>query len=125
MPLNLQPKFFPANGDLAACWILAAVETRHATRRSRSLGAVGRAVWTEDRDIADAATLAIARASGLDARRARAHGARAPDMSARYAALHARRRSTRSVFGAPTYVVEDELFWGQDRLDFLDRELAK
>ena len=29
------------------------------------------------------------------------------------------------VFGAPTYVYRDELFWGQDRLDFLDRELAK
>jgi 2-hydroxychromene-2-carboxylate isomerase len=28
------------------------------------------------------------------------------------------------VFGAPTYVVDAELFWGQDRLDFLDRHLA-
>ena len=31
----------------------------------------------------------------------------------------------RQVFGAPTYVYRDELFWGQDRLDFLDRALAK
>ena len=31
----------------------------------------------------------------------------------------------RKVFGAPTYVYRDELFWGQDRLDFLDRALAK
>ena len=30
----------------------------------------------------------------------------------------------RGVFGAPTYVVGDQLFWGQDRLDFLDRLLA-
>jgi len=29
----------------------------------------------------------------------------------------------RDVFGAPTYVYKDELFWGQDRLDFLDRAL--
>jgi len=29
------------------------------------------------------------------------------------------------VFGAPTYVVAGELFWGQDRLDFLDRKMAK
>jgi len=28
------------------------------------------------------------------------------------------------VFGAPTYVVDGELFWGQDRLDFLQRRLA-
>jgi 2-hydroxychromene-2-carboxylate isomerase len=31
----------------------------------------------------------------------------------------------RGVFGAPTYAVGDELFWGQDRLDFLDRKMAK
>jgi len=31
----------------------------------------------------------------------------------------------RDVFGAPTYIYQDELFWGQDRLEFLDRALAK
>ncbi len=31
----------------------------------------------------------------------------------------------RPVFGAPAYVLRDELFWGQDRLDFLERALAK
>ena len=29
----------------------------------------------------------------------------------------------RGVFGAPTYVVGDDIFWGQDRLDFLERRL--
>ena len=27
------------------------------------------------------------------------------------------------VFGAPSYVVDGEIFWGQDRLDFLERKL--
>ena len=31
----------------------------------------------------------------------------------------------RGVFGAPTYVFEDQMYWGQDRLDFLDRALAQ
>ena len=31
----------------------------------------------------------------------------------------------RQVFRAPTYIYRDELFWGQDRLDFLDRALAE
>ena len=31
----------------------------------------------------------------------------------------------RQVFGAPTYIHDGELFWGQDRLDFLDRKLAQ
>jgi carboxymethylenebutenolidase len=30
----------------------------------------------------------------------------------------------RGVFGAPSYVIGDENFWGQDRLDFVDRKLA-
>jgi 2-hydroxychromene-2-carboxylate isomerase len=31
----------------------------------------------------------------------------------------------RNVFGAPTYIYNDELFWGQDRLDFLQRALSQ
>jgi 2-hydroxychromene-2-carboxylate isomerase len=31
----------------------------------------------------------------------------------------------RGVFGAPSYVIGDEIFWGQDRLDFVDRKLAR
>jgi 2-hydroxychromene-2-carboxylate isomerase len=27
------------------------------------------------------------------------------------------------VFGAPSYVVNGEIFWGQDRLDFVERML--
>jgi 2-hydroxychromene-2-carboxylate isomerase len=30
----------------------------------------------------------------------------------------------RGVFGAPTFFVGTEMFWGQDRLDFVDRALA-
>jgi 2-hydroxychromene-2-carboxylate isomerase len=30
----------------------------------------------------------------------------------------------RGVFGAPTFVVGDEIFWGKDRMDFIDEELA-
>jgi 2-hydroxychromene-2-carboxylate isomerase len=30
----------------------------------------------------------------------------------------------RGVFGAPSYIYNDELFWGQDRLEFLDQALA-
>jgi 2-hydroxychromene-2-carboxylate isomerase len=27
------------------------------------------------------------------------------------------------VFGAPSYVIDGEIFWGQDRLDFVERAL--
>ena len=29
------------------------------------------------------------------------------------------------IFGMPSYVFDGELFWGQDRLDFLERAMAK
>ena len=49
--------------------------------------------------------------------------AKAPEIAARYEAF-TDEAIARQVFGAPTYVYKDELFWGQDRLDFLDRALA-
>ena len=122
-PMNIQPQFFPANGNPAAAWILAANELGPAQALSL-VGAVGRALWEQQRDIADSATLAlIAQESGLPAAALEAR-AQAPEIAAKYAAL-TRDAIDRGVFGSPTYVVDDELFWGQDRLDFLDRKLAK
>jgi carboxymethylenebutenolidase len=31
----------------------------------------------------------------------------------------------RGVFGAPSFVYQDEIFWGQDRLEFLERALER
>ncbi|MFO1398236.1 MAG: 2-hydroxychromene-2-carboxylate isomerase [Burkholderiales bacterium] len=120
-PMKIQPSHFPVDGGPAATWILAAGE--HGTDAALALtGAVLGALWEQDRDIADAATLAdCARACGLDAA---AVSARAPAMAARYAEI-TREAIDRGVFGAPTYVVDGEMFWGQDRLDFLARKLAK
>jgi len=121
-PMRIQPQFFPVNGDLAAHWILAAAESGSTQALSLS-GAVGRAIWEQDRNIADAGTMeAIAAECGLP--KALAQRAQAPEIAEKYAAL-TREAIARGVFGAPTYVVEDELFWGQDRLDFLDRKMAK
>jgi 2-hydroxychromene-2-carboxylate isomerase len=120
-PINIQPRHFPVNGDLATLWVLAAAETSNDAALALT-GAVGRAIWEQERDIADPATLAdCARACGLDPDPL---AARAPAMAERYAAL-TREAIDRGVFGAPTYVLDGELFWGQDRLDFLARKLAK
>jgi 2-hydroxychromene-2-carboxylate isomerase len=120
-PMNIEPNYFPVNGDLAATWILAAADEDVAQALTLT-GAIGRAIWEQERDIADAATLAmIAGECGLDAA---ALSARAPGLSARYAAL-TQEAIARGVFGAPTYFYQDEMFWGQDRLDFLARKLAK
>ena len=121
MPLNLQPKFFPVSGDLASKWILAAASDGAALALT---GAIGRAVWVEERNVAEPETLAaIADALRLDAAglAARAAGA---ECAARYEAL-TQEAIERGVFGAPWYVYRGVPFWGQDRLDFLDRALAQ
>jgi 2-hydroxychromene-2-carboxylate isomerase len=123
VPLNPQPAHFPVPADLAAKWILAVLE-RGTHAALDFAGALGRAIWAEDRNIADRDTLAaIATAQGHDAA-ALDERANAPDIAQRYDVL-TQEAIDRGVFGAPTYVFGGELFWGQDRLDFLDRALAK
>ena len=116
VPLKLHPKFFPADPMQAACLICAAP----ADKRMAVAGDVLRAVWAEEKNIADAAVVAeIAARHGIaDASAAVAKGKAAYESNTQEAV-------TRQVFGAPTYVYRDELFWGQDRLDFLERALAK
>jgi 2-hydroxychromene-2-carboxylate isomerase len=122
MPLNPQPRHFPVPAELASHWILAAAE-RSQDDALRLAGAQMRAVWAEERDISDAATLAaIAQAEGLDAAALQARAASA-EVQSRFEAM-TQEAIERQVFGAPSYVYRGELFWGQDRLDFLDRRLA-
>jgi 2-hydroxychromene-2-carboxylate isomerase len=123
IPLNVRPRFFPVNGDRAASWILAADEKDPAQSLALT-GACACAVWKEERDISDESTLAaIAGSLGLDAAVLRERAA-SYDIAVRYKTL-TDEAIERKVFGSPTYIYRDELFWGQDRLDFLDRALAK
>ena len=85
MPLNAQPKFGGSGPELSARWILAAQE--HGMRGAIDFaGAVMRARWAEERDVAAADTLAAcATEVGLSAA-AIATRAEAPEIAARYAA---------------------------------------
>jgi 2-hydroxychromene-2-carboxylate isomerase len=122
--LNVKPKFFPVSAEIAARWIIAAQAGRGDAEALRLTGAFLRAVWVEERDISDEPTLAsIAAEERLDPAQLAADAA-SPDSAARYDAL-TQEAIDRQIFGAPTYVYRDEPFWGQDRLDFLDRALAK
>ena len=124
IPLNQQPKFFPVAGDPAAKLIVAALEASGTGAAMKLAGAVLRAVWAEEADIADEATLdGLARACGMDGA-ALLERSRAPQVQERYDAF-TREAIDAQVFGAPTYALDGELFWGQDRLDFLDRALAR
>jgi 2-hydroxychromene-2-carboxylate isomerase len=116
VPLNIHPKFFPADGTPAACLICAAPEEK----RMALAGDFLRAVWAEERNIADAAVIAqIAARHGIaDAADAVARGKSAYESNTQEAVV-------KQVFGAPTYAYRDQLYWGQDRLDFLDRAMIR
>jgi len=121
MPFNLKPKFFPVAGDDAARLIIAVDQHDGVDAAMKVCGAVLAAVWVQERDIADASVLqAILQEQDIAADRWQA--ALAPAAQDAYTA-YTRKAMDAGVFGAPSYVVDGEIFWGQDRLDFLQRRL--
>lgn len=114
--LNIQPKFWPVDEALAAGMVRAAGESSPAALELA--GALLRAVWAEERNIADRDTLsAIAADRGLDAASlmAEAEG----EAMAERRASDSEQAIERGVFGAPTYIYDDQPYWGQDRLEHL------
>ena len=122
MPMNVQPTFFPVSGDAAARLVLAVAQHDGVDAALDLAGRAMAAVWAQQRDIAAADTLAaLLGEAGLPSARLGEAGTEAVQQAYQQctqAAIDA------GVFGAPTYVVDGELFWGQDRLDFVERRLA-
>lgn len=122
LPLVVQPRFFPVAGLAASLLIVVTEQVLGTAAAMRLTGAIGAAVWAQERDIADAATLAaLLGECELDA------GLLAQSQSAEVQSRYAQNTQAAieaGVFGAPSYVVDGELFWGQDRLDFVERRLA-
>jgi len=113
LPLKLPPVTFPQNGLKAARLALSGEREGWTPDFTR---AVFLANYAGQKDISDDATLrAILEALGIDAEAA-VEAANAP------ANKDALRQQTeeamaRGLFGAPSFVVGDELFWGNDRLE--------
>ena len=122
IPLNLHPKFFPVAGELAAKLIIATQQKLGAEAGLSMAFALGRAVWAEEKNIADADTLVgIADSLGQKGSDLLAHAA-----SEAVAADYARYTDdalAAHIFGVPWYRVDGEGYWGQDRLDFVERAL--
>ncbi len=118
MPINLQPAYFPVNMAPASYAIIACAK----------LGDVGplvqgfaRAVWAEGRNIAEDEVVGdILRAHGFDP----AVADRGMMLAADTYTANLEEAVARGVFGVPFYMVGDERFWGQDRLEDLDLHLA-
>jgi carboxymethylenebutenolidase len=122
-PINLQPKFFPVATDDAAQLIIAVDLHDGSDAAMRLTGRILRGVWVDERNLADARDLATMLAEeNLPAKRL--DDAMSQTVHERYEA-DSQRAIEAGIFGAPSYVIDGELFWGQDRLDFVQRRLAK
>ena len=123
LPLNLRPKFFPVAGDDASRLIVA-VDRADGSDAAMALGAaVFRSVWVDELNIADGQVLAALLAS-LQLPASRLEESRTASVQQRYEA-NTQQAIDAGVFGAPSYVIAGEIFWGQDRLDFVQRRLMQ
>ncbi|MEZ5854197.1 MAG: 2-hydroxychromene-2-carboxylate isomerase [Hyphomicrobiaceae bacterium] len=124
LPINLQPKHFPSDEMPGTRLVIAA---KLAGLDAHTLATeLGRALWEREENLADVATLdAAAARAGLDADAIRKGAPPDAELDKLHDAYTAEALEV-GVFGAPTYYLESgEFFWGQDRLELLERELAK
>lgn len=123
IPLNLQPKFFPIPGDNAAKFIIAA-RLAHGTDAALEITAkIMQGIWADERNLSDADTLiAIGRECGYDGA-ALLKSSETGSIQGEYDRFTAE-AITSNVFGSPWYSVDGEGYWGQDRLDFVERAFA-
>lgn len=122
LPMHIQPPFFPVAGDPAALLIVAVEREDGPQAAMRLCAAVFSAVWEQQRNIASADVLAeLLRETGLSP--TRLEQSHAPAAQDRYAE-NTKAATDLGLFGAPTYWVDGEMFWGQDRLDFVRAKLG-
>jgi 2-hydroxychromene-2-carboxylate isomerase len=118
--LNLRPAFFPVNQAPAAYAIIAAQKAGGGDLAGL-VHAFPRAVWAEDRNIAeDEVVRDILAAHGFDPGLAD----RGMLSAAEAYVANLEDAVNAGVFGAPFYVVGQERFWGQDRLEDMDLHLS-
>jgi 2-hydroxychromene-2-carboxylate isomerase len=86
------------------------------------ISAIFSAMWTKNLNIGDLTVLReILVGAGLDASNILA-GIETPEVKAKLVA-NTQEAATRGAFGAPSFFVGDELYWGQDRLPFVEEAL--
>ena len=122
VPLTLEPRHFPCDETAATRLVIAAkLQGKDAHRLSLEFG---RALWEREESFVDPAAIASAAArAGLDAAELRAAGPSDAELDALHE-QYTQDALTVGVFGAPSFVLPSgEIFWGQDRLEQLERAL--
>jgi 2-hydroxychromene-2-carboxylate isomerase len=121
LSFNIHPKHWPFDVTLADRFVIA-IQVAHRDP-DPFLRRAFAAVWEEERNLADPLVIAeLAEQAGLDSA-SLMDRARGSTTEAVYA-LNLENAVRADVFGSPSYVLDGEVFWGQDRLDLLDDALT-
>ena len=123
IPLNLSPRYYPCRTIETAAGAIIAIQRAGLDVAAFSF-AVQSALWAQDRDIADVETLReLAKENVGEASAQLVREPLAPDIRAIWDENLAEAQRI-GIFGTPTYVYAGALFWGQDRLEFLERAIV-
>ena len=120
LPLNCEPKHFPVSDESAAAMVIA-IREENPEAALLFAGLCLEGVWANDLDISDTSIL-LRLAEELDIDGEAALSKKESMLAVRES--ESKLAISKGVYGAPTYVVNGEIFWGQDRLDFLERFVA-
>lgn len=122
LPFNLKPAHWPTNGAPSSYAFIAA-QNAGGGDLGKLVHAITRSCWADEKDIADDAVIrACLQEAGFDPTLADSGLL----VGAETYAANLEEAVERGVFGAPFYInSDDQRFWGQDRLDDLDRHLTE
>jgi 2-hydroxychromene-2-carboxylate isomerase len=116
LQFKLQPAHWPFNGRLADGLVIAAIEAGHDP--DPFLRRAFPAIWEDELNLGDAATLVrLADECGLPGK-AMVERSASDDIGKVYEQNRQDALSA-DVFGSPAYVLDGEVFWGQDRIELL------
>jgi 2-hydroxychromene-2-carboxylate isomerase len=121
LPMHIEPAHFPVDDGPALRLITAAV--RAGEDALALANAIGSCVWELQQDISDLATL-IAAADGIGLNGGALADAKNTQAVERELERNTQKALQAGVFGVPWFVHDGVNYWGQDRLDFLQRALA-
>jgi len=124
IPITIQPKYFPSDEQVSTACVIGLRETVGDQPAIKLAHRVLKAVWQDEQNPADPATMtALIADVGLEPDTVLKLGADPRWSERRHA--DTQKALDRGVFGAPSYVIGEEIFWGQDRLPFVERRLAR
>ena len=111
IPINLAPAFFPSN-EIGGLALVLAAEQENGSGLQVAAD-LSNALWSQEANIANVDYLAeqAAKLGLLETVD--------PEKCAEIMSANTKELLARGGFGVPTFIVDDELIWGQDRIEFL------